>query len=424
MARAHPLAPFLCLALVAGPASSCVSPANLDPDPEAIRIGALLPFTGDQAATGANIERSLLWAAEQINAAGGIAGKKVQIVARDTHSNLEHGMQAARTLIDEVGVVALLGPEDEELALALVPLAKERGVVVISGGVTSPRFRYLDDGGFFFRTTPSSLAYASGLAQRMRDDGRARVAVVHADNEFGHGFAQALETEVEALGGTVTGKLAIASSANLAARLRTVLETSPDAVVLAAYPKLGASIVQEAATLGLSLPWYFAPSLRAQVFVEHAPPGALEGAMGVSPLVTSKDTQVFDGDFAARWAGEPPLTAAYFYYDAAALLLLGMASAAKETGGLPPGEQLKGHRARVAFSRGGRDVPWYELSRGLELIARGEDIDYRGVSGLVNLDQHGEVELVKALVQLWTIQSGNIVEREGDTFFATPHPQE
>src|SRR5687767_1358745 len=79
------------------------------PDPNAIVIGALLPFTGDQAASGINLELAALLAAEQINDLGGVGGRPIRIVSRDTHTDLDRGRAALEDLLNE-GAVAILGP--------------------------------------------------------------------------------------------------------------------------------------------------------------------------------------------------------------------------------------------------------------------------------------------------------------------------
>ena len=63
---------------------SCVEVAEDSPS-DAVKIGALLPFSGELAASGINLERPLMMAADTINAAGGIQGKPVVIVAADSN---------------------------------------------------------------------------------------------------------------------------------------------------------------------------------------------------------------------------------------------------------------------------------------------------------------------------------------------------
>ena len=128
--------------------TGCVLPSSHDHSAE-IPIGALLPFTGDVAATGTNIERAQILAFENINQAGGVARKSLWLDARDTHSQTRRGLEMARELLAVPGLQALLGPEEEDLALSMVPLIKDAQVVQITGGVTSPIFSTVDDTRFW-----------------------------------------------------------------------------------------------------------------------------------------------------------------------------------------------------------------------------------------------------------------------------------
>ena len=65
-----------------------------------IQVGALLPFTGELAASGAEYERALVLAVETVNQAGGISGHRLRLVARDTHSDVERGIESARALFE------------------------------------------------------------------------------------------------------------------------------------------------------------------------------------------------------------------------------------------------------------------------------------------------------------------------------------
>ena len=86
-----------CLCLLCAP--GCTQPKSEDTSNE-ILIGALLPFTGDRSATGANYEEALILATERVNQAGGIAGRPIRLIAKDTHSDVQRGLQSAQALLD------------------------------------------------------------------------------------------------------------------------------------------------------------------------------------------------------------------------------------------------------------------------------------------------------------------------------------
>ena len=105
---------------------SCIEMAEDEPS-DAIKVGALLPFSGELAASGINLERPLMMAADTINAAGGIQGKPVVIVAADSNAVFQdvedyetNKAIVAQWVIDN-DIKAVIGPLIPELGLKLAP---------------------------------------------------------------------------------------------------------------------------------------------------------------------------------------------------------------------------------------------------------------------------------------------------------------
>ena len=393
----------LLLAAALGAGLGCVTPPDQS-SRNGIRVGALIPFTGDLAGDGSSIERAILMAADAINRGGGVADQPLVVLVRDTHSEREVGLRRARDLLDR-DVVAFLGPQNEDLAFQMVSLIRSRGVLQVSGGVSSPRFSTVEDDGLFFRTAPPVLVYGRRLAERMATDGVQRAVVLTSDDEFGFGFANVVDREARVAGIETTSPISFgAGNRDFNAVLSRVRETEPDAIVLGSYPRAAAQLIQEWAVAGGAERWYFAPPLRQQVFLSNVPPNTLEGMVGVSPGVAG-DAEAFAEAFAAEWSGEVPARAAYFYYDAMALLGLAMAAAAVESGGVPDAASISAQMRNVSHPPGAY-VAWYELERGLELLRAGEDIDYRGASGPVDLDINGDIE--DPAVELWSITNDRV----------------
>src|SRR5258706_10213490 len=123
----------LCFLLV-----GCGSATSRSPDEE-IRIGLLLPYTGKDGSDGANYERGVFMAVDQINAAGGLFHKPVRIIEADTHSSTERGFAGAQELVAQ-GVVAIIGPENDELARQLAPVlqaATPQGIALVTPSSSS-----------------------------------------------------------------------------------------------------------------------------------------------------------------------------------------------------------------------------------------------------------------------------------------------
>src|SRR5690348_7002674 len=97
----------LALALVSTLALSC-SPAEGEPTGGVV-LGLLLPFTGNASATASNLERATIYAVDRVNQGGGVKGKPLRIVSRDTHSDVARARDSAQELID-AGAVVVIGP--------------------------------------------------------------------------------------------------------------------------------------------------------------------------------------------------------------------------------------------------------------------------------------------------------------------------
>lgn len=95
---------------------------------ESIKIGLVTALSGQSAKSGEAISRGIGLAVDEINAAGGVLGQPLELVARDDEANPSKGVLAARELVQRVGVVALIGGLDTPVSMAIVPIANQMKV--------------------------------------------------------------------------------------------------------------------------------------------------------------------------------------------------------------------------------------------------------------------------------------------------------
>jgi ABC-type branched-subunit amino acid transport system substrate-binding protein len=404
----------LALLGLAGTLSGCISPGSDPGTADALKIGVILPFTGELAASGPNIESALIMVRDAVNASGGLAGRPLRLVTRDSSSDPVRGLSVAHELVDTEEVFALIGPEDDELAWTISPLVRERNLIAISGGITSPRFINEPAGAHWFRTIPPARSMGNVLARELVQDGIKRLTILHASDEYGKGFANMVQEEYEALGGAPVNKVSFEpNQASYSELVRQVVTYDSDGIVLVAYPRTGALIIQEWAPLHRNERWYFAHALKNQMFLLNVPPGSIEGMKGVSPALSQNDQPVFARMFADRWRQDYPLPAAFYNYDALALLALAIEKAFIDGGGvaMPTREQVAAQVLDVSRNPKGKNVGWDRLEDGLHLIRYQdqpfyEGVNYRGVSGSLDLDDSGQ--LSGGLVEVWGIESNQI----------------
>jgi branched-chain amino acid transport system substrate-binding protein len=357
-------------------------------DPDSIKVGLLLPYTGPSSATSTNFEHAVLFARDQINEGGGIGGRRVEVVPADTHCDLDRARQSVQGLI-AAGVVVVIGPESAEIASGIKPILDEKEIVFLS-----PLVGAADDDGIdcttpWFRLAPSAQALGEALAKQASADHIASVALFHAEGAYDHALATAFRIRFSSLGGLIPVDEVLQSDAQSYADKISVDKLAlVDGRVLSATPRASALLVNELRFLDQSRThWFLSPLLKTQLLLENVTPQALEGASGVTPKIPDSGPD-FPARFAVRWSGDTPVDGAYFYYDAMALLAFGLQRAALVD------QQLGASavRAGIAASTGnrGESGTWNQIPVSLRRLREGFDMNYSGLTGPILLQDCGD----------------------------------
>jgi branched-chain amino acid transport system substrate-binding protein len=163
---------------------------------EPIRIGLAGPFSD---AVGAPMKRAAELAVAEINAAGGIRGRPVQLLARDDFGDPDSAVGVAADLV-EAGVVAVIGHVYSGTTLATAPVYNQAGVTQISPSSTSPRVSAAGD--YTFRVCPSDLQQGAALAQFAAERlGFRRGTILYLNDDYGRGLRATFASEFARLGG-------------------------------------------------------------------------------------------------------------------------------------------------------------------------------------------------------------------------------
>lgn len=381
---------------------------EIDPN-NAVTIGLLLPFTGSSAATGSNFERAVLMAAERVNDAGGVQGKLIRVVARDTHSEVGRSRTSVRELIAE-GAVAVIGPESPEIADAIREELNEAEVPLISPLIGEGDESDFDCSFPWYRLAPSATALGESLANQLSANGIAEIAILYGSGDYNTALRRAVKEkfEGELLAGTVLIERALDEEASShAEEIDAVLDENPDAIVLATSAQTGALVFTEANFLGVGdAKWALSPLLKTPLFLQNINTDQAEGALGVAPKIfdTSSD---YPSAFAARWLGDKPLEGAYFYHDAMNLLTvaLGLVEDIEEF----TYDELTEAVVRASSSRG-LNVGWDDIEEGLQHLEEGTEVHYSGLTGPILLQECGNRR--SGVTSAWSIEDGTIEELE------------
>jgi branched-chain amino acid transport system substrate-binding protein len=367
-----------------------------EPEPETVCVGSIKPLTGDQATQ--NLLRAYDLAVQAINEAGGVLDLPLEVVHVDDHSDEARGAEAARELVEQ-GVGAMLASAWSGGTLAVAEVTVPARVVQVSAEATSPELTTFADDGFLFRTIPSDALQGRLLAQRALAMGHQRAAVLHEPGAYGMGIAEVFAVEFAALGGEVLSVTPY-PEAQLGYRelLEDTLSQEPDVILLGAYLVDAGTIIRDYNTYLADRPvaWLFPDALLSRDFVDVVgPDGFSFEHEGTAPSGVGPAVDVF---FALSPESEYALYETNGF-DAVFLVAL----AIEQAGTWSDGEAIRDALAAVS-SEGERFGP-ESYADAVAAIRRGEDIDFYGTSGEVDLDEHGDVV---APYSLWSVRNGDI----------------
>lgn len=208
-----------------------------------------------ESAGGRAIRQAAELAVAQINARGGIDGRKLALVVKDDGGDTHKAIQVANELRDDPSVAAVIGHVNSGATLAAAPVYNDPdgGVVALSPTASSPEVT--DAGPWTFRVSPSDLAYGPALAQWSRGRGVRRAAVLYANDEYGRGVAASFAGAFQKAGGQVVGMdpyltEMLATGTGAEPYLRRALGRGMDALFIAGRAEDAAAIVPRVRALG------------------------------------------------------------------------------------------------------------------------------------------------------------------------------
>ena len=167
---------------------------------DTVKIGFLGALTGDVAMFGKPTLEGMKMAAEEINAAGGVLGKKIEIVEADNRGDKQEGASVTQKLISRDNVVAIVGDPTTGITKVAAPIAQKAGVVLLSAGATGPGV--VENGDFIFRDTLlDSVAIPACIDYFAKDLGYKKVAVITSDNnDYSVGLSQTFRDAAKSKG--------------------------------------------------------------------------------------------------------------------------------------------------------------------------------------------------------------------------------
>ena len=343
-----------------------------------IKMGIILGFTGPiESLTPAMAASAELAFKEASDSGSLLGGKSIKAERADsTCVDSAAATTAAEGLISG-GVVAIMGADCSGVTGAIATnAAVPNGVVMISPSATSPGLTTLADNGFFFRTAPSDARGGQVLADITKDRKVKTIAVTHTNNDYGKGLADVYVAAVKAHGIKVTAVTAHEEGkADYGAEVATLAAAGGDALAVLGYlDQAGGMIIQGSldagsfdvfvlsdGMIGDSLTDRFGKDLNKSF-------GSLPGSTGKGSGKFAEVAKAAGIDSSGPYTGES--------YDAAALITLAM-----QAGGKADRATVQKNVMSVANAPGTKIYPG-ELKKGLDLLAKGKQINYEGATAV------------------------------------------
>ena len=378
------------------------APTMMEESGEPIRIGTLIDVTGDLAVFGPPIVAATDLAALLINEAGGINGRQIEMVHRDSGTSPQIATDAASALVNVDGAEAIVGSLSSGVTLAVAEsVTIPNGAVLVSPASTSPAISALSDNDLVFRTTVSDALQGVIAAQVASQLGYDNVATLYINNAYGEGLSDVFSETFESLGGTVSARVPIeGGQASYVSELRQASQGGATVLMAMSYPETAGVYLREAVEGQFFEDFMFVDGTKNQEMFDQIGADNFEGNYGTAPGAPGTPTQeTFKDLYASKLDGDPSDLFISEAFDAAAILALAIAEAGSEDG-----DDIKAAIRKVASAPGEKVGPG-DLPRAVELIAAGQDIDYVGAAGDQEFDENGDV---LNTIEIWKIDGGQI----------------
>lgn len=368
-----------------------------------VKIGLLAPTTGDLSAYGPPVNNGALLAEQDVNAAGGVLGHKIEIVLRDSQTNPTAAVDAAKKLVDIDNVVAIVGALSSGVTIPVATsVCVPSKVVQISPASTSAKISTLDDNDYVFRTVPMDALQAPALAQVLdKDKHFKKISIVYVNNDYGEGLAKDLKTNFEKSGGQVTALVPYnKNQASYRGEADKAVKGNPQAVVMISYPQFGSMIMREILETGYKGTFAYADGMKAPEVAKNVGIKYTNNSYGTAPANSNlKLATWFKNHYKSKFGEMPPKPYIDNAYDAVVLISLAMAR-----GGATTREAVYKNLRAVAGPPGIKVDPQH-LAKAFKLLKEGKEIDYNGASGSCDFNKYGDVP---GSYEVWKFTGGGI----------------
>lgn len=346
-------------------------------------VGVAAPFTGDSSEFGAQMKMGVELYQEQINAQGGINGRKLKIEYGDDAGKADQAQTVATTLASNESVLAVVGHYNSSCSLAGKEIYTDAGMVMFSPASTNVTVTQNTD--YVFRNIFTDDFQGKSLANYANLLGKKNVAILYDNDDYGTGLKESFKSKAPELGINIVSETAFGKDApDFRSQLTTIqgAQPAPDLILIAGLYTQAASIARQARDMGIQTQLIGGDGVFSQQYIQLAGDAA-NGTFVSCPFLFDlggDKAKQFAEAFRKKYEKEPDAWAA-LSYDAVSMICEGL----KKNG--------------------------FERKAVLEYLkgVNSPETAYDGVVGKTYFDQEGDC---KRPVQIATVKGGKFVAAE------------
>ncbi len=347
-----------------------------------IKLATLLPMTGAGGPYGPVMAKAVKAVVDEVNAAGGVLGRTIQLLGEDDQTNPEAGVRAARKLIDVDKVSAIMGTWASAVTTAVAPLCWESKtfLATVSG---ADSITALPHQGFLIRTQPNTTLQGRKFGEFALEQGAKSVFFLTPQTPFADSQFVNIKAAVEKGGGKAERLIYDDKKPSYRTEVDQALAAKPDAIIFGGYTPDTTVLLKDVFRAGYTgRKVAFGYSVNAKL-LEGVPAEVAEGIFTISPSPAEGSTAYKRLVKLIGVDSPDPYTTQV--YDQVNLIIMAMAAAGEASGAA-----IKDNVRKVSQGPGGASVD--NAVEGLKLIADKKAVNYNGASGPCDFTDVGDIQ--------------------------------
>jgi ABC-type branched-subunit amino acid transport system substrate-binding protein len=361
--------------------SAIAAPAIVGAQGGALRLGVLTPLTGAGSFDGPRMLKAMQAVADEINGAGGLAGRRIELVVEDDETNPEAAVRAAQKLVNVDKVPAIMGTWASAVTTAVAPVCWESKtfLTTVSG---ADSITHLPHQGYLIRTQPNNQLQATKHAEFIIRHGSKRVFILAIQAPFAEPTRKYLTDTLTPKGAAVIGSLIYdKDKTSYRSEVDQALRGKPDLLYLNGYAPDVAVVLRDLYRAGFDGDRICQSYALTAKSLEELPKDVTQGVYTVQP---SADVDSPAYAAAAKRMG----IAAPDSYETQATDWISIVALTIAKAGEANGTAIRDTVRKITNSDG---VKVYTAVDGLTALQQGKDVKYSGASGPCTFTEIGDI---------------------------------